>query len=434
MIRFKYNEKYGVLSPSGFFEFQPIEQDQELLLKHLKNFEVNRYQDFILKLKKEIKTIEKQYFCFIQGHSLFIAVKEANKSPRGKIYYKFENDLIEKTMRDMLNIHDDSEEGVVIIANAENKYNFIVALPIIEVILCYANLTGNDIVVYAKHKKRKSDGGFREYLAPHTDIIKPFQELNKILQSAYDYKNEKFQVAYKLGKSIVDNAKIHKNNKYIFKGDLKDFFPSCTRDLVEAKVEFLFKNAYNKDLIEKMFLDIALYNNSLFIGNPISGSLANAIIAAPVRYMHNIFNKFNIPLTVYADDLTVSSSSFLKKEFVEKIFKDAFAKYGLDTKFKLKEAKGYGASGCRRRITGVVINDSNKMTVKRKYYRTLRVQLHKLSLGNDNINIQKLRGQLAFASMLDESGKILRLLEKYPDVVSEHNLCSEKTLETLRSR
>ena len=96
------------------------------------------------------------------------------------------------------------------------------------------------------------------YYAPNDEIKVPLQHLNHLLQSVYDKRNIDFQVAYKKGKSVYDNAKIHEGNKYVFNIDLKDFYPSCKRDLVRKYISFLFNGALNKSELIETFLDIIL--------------------------------------------------------------------------------------------------------------------------------------------------------------------------------
>jgi hypothetical protein len=84
-----------------------------------------------------------------------------------------------------------------------------------------------------------------------------------------------------------------------------------------------------------------------------------------------------------------------------------------------------------RKITGVSINDSNKITVPRRYYRDLRVMMDHLKKGDINVNIQKLRGQIAYATMIDESGKIYNFLMKNKSTVDQYNLCSDERIRAL---
>ena len=92
----------------------------------------------------------------------------------------------------------------------------------------------------------------------------------------------------------------------------------------------------------------------------------------------------------------------------------AFSKYNLSTYYNINEKKCVGFTGCNRKVTGVSINDSNKITVSNKYYRDLRVRF--ITFQSEiqlELIFRELRGKIAYATMLDESGKIYKYLEKY---------------------
>jgi hypothetical protein len=303
------------------------------------------------------------------------------------------------------------------------------------VILTAAAIRSRGEALYREFKIKSKNGKIRDIVAPHDEIKVELQRLNGVLQHVFDKINADFQVAYKKGKSIADNAEIHRNNKFVYNVDLKDFYPSCKKDLVDRYISFFFRNNFNGDVTKEIFLDIVLKNGGLFIGSPISGTLANVIISKPVNYMKNIAKGFGMEFSVYADDMTFSSDRFISRKLVEGAFNVAFSKYNLDSYFKLNEKKFHGMSNNRRRVTGVTINHDDQPTVARGFYRDLRVKIHKLSLGETTgINIQKLRGRIAFASMVDESGKIYRLLKKFDKTVAQFSLASDEKIAELEAK
>lgn len=435
MLRFRYNGKFGQVTAGGFFELKATQtQTEEEFLSSVGKSRVERYRDFVARLySEESKCLDTTYYFFAQDGYIFVASKELDKAPRCKVLYKAENAEVYLAARSVFGLSDDGV-GRSFSGNKDNGYCPVTCPGVISVILAYNDILSNHEQPFTKFYKKKKSGKKREIIAPHPALIKAFQSVNKILQEAYDGRNAGLQVAYKKGYSVVDNARKHIGNKFLFKLDLHDFFPSCKRELVEPKVRFLFEDSDLGRQAEKEFLDILLYNDALFIGNPISGCLANAIISNPVRYMRNIFEKDGVSITVYADDVTVSSDKFLPKGYVEGVFATAFAKYKLDGFFSLNTDKSYGESGARRHVTNVAINDSNKMTTTRSFYREVRVEIHKLSLGNEDVNLNKLKGQLSYAAMLDESGKYIKLLDKFADTVKKYGLCSEATIAKLRSK
>lgn len=77
---------------------------------------------------------------------------------------------------------------------------------------------------YREFQIRKRSGGFRTISAPYPALLEMQRWLlNKILENV---KYSPYSHGFANHKSIVTNARIHKNQKNILKIDLKDFFPS----------------------------------------------------------------------------------------------------------------------------------------------------------------------------------------------------------------
>lgn len=443
MLRFNYDNKEALVYEDGTVQFiedvniiKAIKRDK--LLENCQKHEVTSYKEVLnlIKLETFSKT-EKFYYTFLTDGYLMIAVQEMNFDPYILTFYKPEHQGIEDAIKRYFDM--EMETGRVFIGNHQNNFNFITAAPIVMSLFVGADLNFRNEDIYDMFKKKKKSKGkvkYRDVYAPHEEIKEPLRELNRILQAIYDKKNADFQVAYKKGKNTVSNTRPHTENWYMFKVDIEDFFPSCKREFVQKYLALFFKNAANKEVIEEDFLNLILEknNDALFIGNPISGTLANTIINKPVKYIKNIITQFDMEFTVYADDMTFSSDRFIAEKFVNTIFNLAFTRYDMLDFFKLNEDKSYGLSGARRRVTGVAINHRNEMTVPRKFYRMLRVKIHKLSIGETDINIQKLQGQLAYATMVDHSGKILKLVKDFEPTVQMYNLVSDTKIKELEKR
>jgi RNA-directed DNA polymerase len=268
----------------------------------------------------------------------------------------------------------------------------------------------------------------REIYAPDENVKTALKRVNNILTKTYESRNISFQVAYKTGKSIVDNADPHKKNNFMVKIDISNFFPSCKRELVKKYLRFMFLKSEERLLDE--FLDIILVNDALVIGAPISGIIANTIISAPVAMMKKRCDKCGVAFTVYADDMTFSSETFLRKEFVQDIFTECMTIYKLNDYFKINPEKIVGISAHRRRVTGVSINVKDELCVRRRMYREARSILEHISHDKPvTYNKHEISGKLAFITMVENSAKVNALLEKYKDIIISEKLMSEKTLE-----
>jgi len=344
-------------------------------------------------------------------------------------YYKLINAETLALLQSILDIKLDS--ATAFSSNEENMYAYIISDTVLRLYFIDADIKSRGIPVFERFKKKCKNGKVRTIYAPNPEIKSQLRELNTLFQKVYDQKNIDFQVAYKKGKNVKDNAKIHLDHEYIYNIDLKDFYPSCKRELVEKYVKFLFNGCVNREILLSRFLDINLENDGLFIGNPFSGCIANTIISAPVNYLHNICNKDNMGFSVYADDMTFSSDKFITKKFVKDRFNLAFVKYNLSDYFKLNEGKSIGYSKGRRKITGVAINHNGEITTKRSMYKKIRVGIHHLSVGKTDVNTTILRGRLNYAFMIDDSGKYAAYVMKFLPTIRKYKLLSTEKIDEI---
>jgi len=436
-MRFYYDDKNVFVNEKGIMTFltekEFKKQSETKMDKNISNYHVDSYKKFLNLVEQEtLSKTEKTYYNMISGNTLLLGVKEMEDETMIKAWYEFENDELKNLMLTILGVKEN--EGKALIGTFSNHFNYIVSMRILDLIFTNTDVLQRGEEPFKKFQIKAKSGKIRDIVAPHDEIKVVLRELNTFLQNIYDKTNIDFQVAYKRGKSIKNNADIHKENEFVFNIDLKDFYPSCKRELVKRYIGFFFKNSPNSEALENMFLDIILIDNGLFIGSPISGTLANAIVSKPAKYLKNITKNFGMKFSVYADDMTFSSDRFITEEFIINIFNTAFTKYSLDSYFKINEKKSKGMSKQRRRITGVSINNDNQSAVSRQFYRNIRAKVHKLSIGDTSINAQKLRGQLAFASMVDETGKIFRLLEKFKTTVDQYHLVSTDKYKKLEEQ
>ena len=292
---------------------------------------------------------------------------------------------------------------------------------IFRLIVACKLLDKQGIPVYNNFEKKFPNGKIRVLSEPHESILSILKDLNQIFYSAYGEKNKGTQCAYKKGLNIVDNARPHANNRYVFKGDISNFFPSCKRELVKKYSSFIFENSIKGGELLEYFLDKMLVDDGLCLGNPISATLANAIVAAPSKYIYNMCKKCDVAFTQYSDDVTFSSNKPIAKNWVIKLFYEAYDKYNLKSYFTLKPSKLVGQVGQQRNVTGIAFDHTrdNKPTTKGRMYRYLRVAIHKYAQGEPTSEqkLRKIRGIIAYSIMVGTGERILRYLNKFGEEV-----------------
>jgi hypothetical protein len=185
--------------------------------------------------------------------------------------------------------------------------------------------------------KIKEPGKIREINAPDQDLKVVSQYANNLISQRFEGKifkldskrNAKISLdntimGYRIGKSVVDNAKVHSSlnkitdDKKIIKIDIAHFFDSCMYEYFEKTIHAMYspKNDMNyKDRLSIMH-NYSVYNNfkrvikkilinpstnGLYMGNPVSGVLANSVMLSVVKYMANTLADRGIKMTINAD-------------------------------------------------------------------------------------------------------------------------------------
>lgn len=99
-------------------------------------------------------------------------------------------------------------------------------------ILCNPNITDSRYNTFYIPKK---SGGFRKICSPN-GVLKIIQSrLNEIFKSLYT--PSPFVMGFTSGHSVVDNAKLHTNQNYVFNIDILDFFPSIDQARVWKRLQ-----------------------------------------------------------------------------------------------------------------------------------------------------------------------------------------------------
>lgn len=224
----------------------------------------------------------------------------------------------------------------------------------------------------------KKQGGNRSIQSPESDLKKIQMKLNFYLQQYYHWirpngiygfvinPNKKEKIC-----NIVENAKIHTNQKYVLNLDLKDFFPS----IKAYRIKKLFLSDYFKfsDDVATALALLTTYEGKLPIGAPTSPVLSNFICLELDADLITFCNKNQINFSRYADDLTFSSNNEINDDIIktisEIIKKNQFSINTKKTRLK--------SSNRKQTVTGLVVN--KKVNVDRKTIKMVRAMLHDAS-------------------------------------------------------
>ena len=258
----------------------------------------------------------------------------------------------------------------------------------------------------------KRSGGSRRLSAPYYTL--------KYVQTwIYDHILSKVKVNYcahgfRPNKSILTNAKVHVNNQYMLKVDLKDFFPSITIN----QVIMIFRGLGYAPKVSFYLASICCLDNCLPQGAPTSPALSNII----ARHMDNrllmLCKKKGYKYTRYADDMAFSGND------VQLGFVDYVKKIVSECHFTIneKKTKVYNGEGAKI-LTGLSLCN-NRIRIPRGYRRNLELELYyimKYGIGEHmrrkkikkNNYIESLLGKVNYWLMIEPENLTARSAHDY---------------------
>lgn len=241
---------------------------------------------------------------------------------------------------------------------------------------------------YYEFEIPKKNGDPRKIKAP-TEKLKVLQKrLAHLLVDCFEdilRKNNKRSLSHGFRKdhSIITNAKNHKNKRYVFNIDLKDFFPSINFGRVRG---FFIKNHHlNLDpKVATVIAQIACHDNELPQGSPCSPIISNYIGHLLDVRMVRLAKRTKCTYSRYVDDITFSTNNkqFPKNIAIEKeenswIVGKCLGKEIVKSGFLVNTKKTSMQYRTERQMTtGLVVNE--KVNIRKEYYRKARSMCNEL--------------------------------------------------------
>lgn len=252
---------------------------------------------------------------------------------------------------------------------------------------------------YRKFEIPKSNGKTRKISEP-LPSLKDIQIwiLKNIL---YKINPSVYAKAYIPGLTLKQNLVFHKDQPIVLTIDIKDFFSSIKRILVQD----LFRSFGYSTLLSDLLSKICTLNNKLPQGAPTSPYISNLILTSFDEIISNHCLKEKIRYTRYADDLTFSGNFNIRK--IIALVKQELRILSLEIN---EEKIHVMKQGTRQTVTGVVVNQKLQVSrVKRMNIRQAIYFINKFGLPAhlEKINSKKsnyidhLLGQVLFVLFIN---------------------------------
>lgn len=321
--------------------------------------------------------------------------------------------------------------NLVSLNQLQSKYELAKLLGIKLQTLTYVLYKLDTNSLYTQFTIPKKNGEERIIQAP----IPPLKSIQKSLASLltnYSYEisqknNLKANISHGFTrkKSIITNAKIHRNKRYVLNIDLKDFFLSFHFGRVRGYFE---KNKYFKMSreVSTILAQLTCYNGALPQGAPTSPVITNLICQILDYKILKIAKRYKLDYTRYADDLTFSTND---KKFYDKYdsFKEKLNKEIVHSGFEINEKKTrLQFKDSKQEVTGLTVNQ--KLNVSKKMRKNTKAMAHQLySTGEFTINgdvgtLNQLEGRFSYINQLEYFNNIDNGNNKKEKKHNLHNL------------
>lgn len=256
---------------------------------------------------------------------------------------------------------------------------------------------------YKTYYIEKKSGGKREISQPARELKLLQYVLMEICLSQLPV--HAAAAAYRTGKSIADNARIHSGGSPILKMDFKDFFPSI--HAADWKRYCVNRSVFDDD-------DIAISSNILFrrakrertlklsIGAPSSPMLSNIIMFEFDDIVTREAARRKIAYTRYADDMTFSGQRIgLLRDMITIIPKAVREARGPKLSVNQEKTK-FVSLAFQRNVTGLVLGNGGEVGIGREKFRLLRAKVHRALVGDLTYEEKlSLAGYLSFVKDAD---------------------------------
>lgn len=238
---------------------------------------------------------------------------------------------------------------------------------------------------------KKKSGGDRTINAPIKGLKSILRVLNFVLQCVQE--PHEAAMGFVPEKSVIDNAKVHVGNHYVFNLDLKDYFHSFDRQWV--KIGFMNEPFYlNGDRYHLAFFLACLCTHPFEVdgqlqvvlpqGSPTSPTITNILCKKLDRRLKGLADRFGAKYTRYADDITFSSPHNIYQEMKRarrnkkgryNSFRPELQRIIEDMGLTINPSKTrLQKSDYRQEVTGLVVN--KKVNVPRRYVKEIRMWLY----------------------------------------------------------
>lgn len=233
---------------------------------------------------------------------------------------------------------------------------------------------------YYQFRIPKASGGTRLIEAPAPPLKAAQKNVADALY-AMDVFPHDAAYAYTRGRCAYDALVTHQraNARWFLKIDIKDFFPSVTRQLLDIKLREIYPLNFMNDATFNALTNLA--TNDLGVlpqGSPLSPALSNLVLMGFDKKLTKKLKRFDRQIycyTRYADDILISCPYSFQFQPIVDLVQSLFAEEGLPFRINRDKLR-YSSMAGRNWNLGLMYNQDQQITVGTKRKRQLHALVH----------------------------------------------------------
>ena len=292
-------------------------------------------------------------------------------------------------------------------------------LNLLQIMLTQASEISKEYSVY---RIAKSTGGYRTISAPNESLKNKQRDVYNLLHSLGAMPHDA-AYAYIPQRTCKDAVQKHQqaDNKWFYKFDIKDFFPTCTTEILKTILKQVYPFCSMPEDTLDLILDLATYNNALPQGSPLSPLLSNMVLTPFDFIMHYSIRAFDGVYTRYADDILISTPTKHDLNFIQRIVQNHLTELSPNFRLNVDKARCGSKNGSNWNL-GLMLNKENNITIGHKKKMILKAKINNfiLDFTNSNywsiIDTQVLQGEVNYFKTIEPEYAnfvIQRLEQKY---------------------
>ena len=274
---------------------------------------------------------------------------------------------------------------------------------------------------YTHFRIPKSSGGTRLIEAPSDRLKQAQRRIADMIMIDYKVLPHNAAYAYTRGRCAYDSLVTHQrhNARWFLKLDIKEFFPSTTKELLKTKLKDIYPLCLLNDTAMEALTHIATNeDNVLPQGSPLSPLLSNLVLLEFDLKLSTKLRNFNhqkYTYTRYADDMLISCAYDFKYQDIIDTIEELFRELNLPYAIARHKTR-YASSAGRNWNLGLMYNYEQKITVGSKRKKELHSLLNSFVVEYpwEKQPTQELLGKLAYLRNV-EPDYYNNMVNKYND-------------------